>query len=72
MINHLVKGNGQGSFIARHHVGGRVAYQNNINSCFINQLGHAVIIGRKHGNLLTFQLHFRKNMSCNPLYFFVD
>ena len=46
VIYHLVQGYRKCCFVSGHHIGGRVAYQNNIYSGVIHNPGHGIIVGR--------------------------
>ena len=60
VINHLVYADGQGVFVAGHHVGGRVADQDAVNAGGIDNPSRRVVIGREHRDLLTRLLHLRE------------
>ena len=65
VVDHLVKGDGEGRPVAGHHITGRVAHQDNVDACRISDACCSVIIRCQHGNLLAFCLHLNEPMCSN-------
>ena len=69
VVDHHIEGDRQGGFIAVHHIGGRVAHQDHINTGGIDDLGHRIVVGGEHGNLLTRLFHLRQGGRGHRAYF---
>ena len=60
MIDHLVDGHGQRRAVAHHHVGGRVADEDAIDTCTVDDACRSKIIGGEHADLLTLLFHLNE------------
>ena len=67
MVNHLVYGDRQGISITCHHVAGRIANQDTIDACCIQNACSSKVISCKHRHLLACRLHLGKRLGCNLL-----
>ena len=65
---HLVEGDGQGSLVTFHDIGGRVADQDHVDFGGIEELGHGIVVCGKHGDFLAVLFHALKHMSGNFCY----
>src|SRR5699024_3558592 len=61
---HMLERHRHGGIITRHDVAGRVADQENIDACLVQNPGHRIIISSKHAYLLSLPLHFNDGLGC--------
>jgi hypothetical protein len=66
MIYHLIEGHGQSGGVARHDIGCRVAYEDDVHTCLVDEFCHRIVIGGEHGYLLTLGFHLSKT-ACGDL-----
>src|SRR6185312_4783857 len=57
VIDHLVEGDGQGGLMPGHDIGGRIAHENNVDACRVEDPGKGVVVGGDHGDLFAVGLH---------------
>jgi len=71
VVDHLVECDGQGGFVARHDIGGGVAYQQDVGAGFVEDARHGVVVGGEHGNFFAARLHGLQDVGRHPFDFFV-
>ena len=62
MLNHFVQGDRKCGRIARHHIGSRIPYKDNINTGTLKYLRKREVICCKHGDLFSLDFHFLQHM----------
>ena len=65
MVNHLVESHRQSGHITGHNIRCRVTNKYHVNTGLVDELGHRVVIGCKHGDFLATTFHFYQARSCH-------
>ena len=63
VVDHHIEGDGNRGLVTGHHVGGRVAHENHVDTRGIDDLRHRIVVRGEHGDLLAPLFHLRQTVS---------